>query len=1435
MPNWPPLGRALMRRFFGREEGEPAQHPGRKVIATGAEAVVATETLISEAIYRFSLPDADHSAWDNAFGVRVQSFGARGNSGATSAAAGLTLAGRRAAVLLRGAGMVEAGSGLGTLAARSVPLVLHATTSGAVGSARGSLKAITAAGAVVLVARNAQEAVDLTLVARRVAEQALAPFVVVMDAAETAWAPRDVALPEPDFIRDYLGRPDDEVESCTPAQRLLFGDRRRRLPAWFDLDRPIAHGVSRTGADLAAAGAGQQLLFGGLLEQQLGSAMDALSAETGRDLSPAILHQTKGARHVLVAVGAAIETAVAVADHLAGGSEPRVGVIGVTTLQPFPTELVRSALASAQTITALERGDGSLPEGGILTRTMQAAIGIPVRTATYGMDGGPLSAGDLSQLLAESANGNSDPRVSVVHLGIEAAGADTSFPARQVHLQALERACPELADTLITAAEALDLAPEAARAISVWWRARDANDDLPSVLASALESSAGIRVRAHTYVAEEGAAVARVAIAREVFHGPGEGVDACLIEDVSLSRSAAPLADIRDNGKLILASSVDPETLWASLPDGWRRTIQSRGLEVFTIEGGKETLASVAASILSDTQDERLARLDVSLLPKGSSALEASPLAGERFRTDQASYDNVPHFWNTVVAPRVGGEDASPIPDPLLAIGIVPPSTSAFHDATIGRSHLPRVDADKCIGCGQCWVECPDSAIATVAVGVGALLDAAADMAAKPDQDKDEQADKLRRAHRQLATRLDGALAKDESGALQVSMVREAFEWLVDKMGIAEGDRPGFDAAFEATASELAALPLTVTDLFFKEPHAQKKGTGELLMVAIDPRACQGCGGCATTCPEDAITMEPANSAAVAEADGLLRAWTKLPDTSGATIARASELDVGPLSAVLMSRHCLGALAGGDSAEPGSGERLAVRLVAAVVEHHSQRRVAKQLGELANVISSVQDAIDGALAVSVSSKDLSTLDDALGSVPSRPANFGALIERLDELGTRSTVDRDRVKDLVSVGRQLEDLARALGEGPDGFGRARFGVVIAPESIGQWAAHFPRNAFSGPVAVDVAGDAPELARGIRRAMIADHVGEARLSRLARLLAASATGTASDRRKLADLAWDDLSDDERTTRSPLIVFVGPEALSERALPSLSRLLASRDDIKVVLVEGRDRLPDAADPVMLALSHRTAFVLSTSIAHPSHMYEGLHAALSFEGPALIHINAPSPSRHGFGTDQTVDRARRAVASRVHPLLRYDPNAPGLFGARLSLEGNAQPEQGWASEDGRAWTPARWALGEERFSGAFAALAEDASSPIPIESWVSLDRPARGRCTPTIEDAAGNVLAISDALAELCRERYELFCVLQELAGVATPFTESVRAQVHAEVAAAHGAELDALRAEYESKLATQRDEQQSVIAARLKARLLELSGLRDRATPSGSSEVS
>jgi len=1155
-----------LRGLLGHHGEEAPRFRGREVELSGRQALIDLEGRMGQRLCR--VPD-----------------------GAISAAAGLALTGMRVTALVPADELARAVPALRAATARRAPFVIHAAVAD---GGHAGLHAVAECGCLTLIARDAQHALDLALAARFVAERALVPAVIALDGAEILDPVVELLLPDDDLLESFLKGPADEIECPTPSQRLLFGERRRNVPRWFDPDRPAAVGLEPAAEEYDAAVAGRRLFFTDHLPEIADPAFELLGQLTGRPLAPLTYSGIERARQVIVTQGSAIANAERVA---AGHSREGIGVVGLVRNRPFPEAALREALQGVETVTVLERVDDSETDLPPLLRDLRAALtGSSCRLLSATFD--RLDDEHLEAVIANMQRG--EAARARVRLGLGTRPRHSEYPKRQVLLDSIARDYPAL-------------------------------------------------------------------------------------EQRTLPALAAPAAP-----------------------------------------------------------------------PPRRHVPAALPRVVKRFDQIASTYDSVSRFWGEFSEPRAEGEESAP--DPYLALGVLPSCTATFHDRASERESVPQIDPDRCTGCGKCWTACPDSSLVALALGTEALLDTTHD-AAVGDLSAEPAVAQLRRAHKQLAARLDGALAKSESTHLGQAELTAGFAWLVDKLDLSEADRAVAEHVFERSTAVIEELGPSSTRRLFHEAHREQKGAGNLLMLGVDSRSCQGCGICAAVCADDAIEICPQTEEVLARMRRGWQAWEQLPDTPGKIIKQLSDAkEPGGLAALLLSRHCSLAVTGADGAEPGSGARLATRQIVAVVEFEMQQRLLRQAAELEKLAGKLREAIATSLAHKL------------------PDDNQELLDRLDEWTSSTPVDRQRVQELAEAARGLEHVRWRLTEGRQHLGRARYGLAVVGRDTAEWAIPFPRNPFCVPVVVDTTGEGPELAFGVAEGMLAEMVEDFREIRRARsVLEQNADSTEPER-----LSRKDLTEEELALCPPLLILTDPVTLTSSHMAGLARLLSSDLPVKVVLLDGRDLLATGADPALLALAHREAFVLSTSVAHPEHLLPGLRAALDFTGAALIHVHTPLPRTHGFEPTQTIERARMAVESRVHPLLRYDPSAPGVFGRRLSLEGNPSIDRAWVEEPASPRNPATWARGESRY-------AETAESE----------------------------------LERLVGKRGDHWAVLQELAGVVTPFTETVREAVEQQARGEQTVAIESLSRKHEAELAEVQERQRSEQAARLRDRLMQLAG--------------
>ena len=779
------------------------------------------------------------------------------------------------------------------------------------------------------------------------------------------------------------------------------------------------------------------------------------------------------------------------------------------------------------------------------------------------------------------------------------------------------------------------------------------------------------------------------------------------------------------------------------------------------------------------------------------------------------SYASLPRFWDqTGVLYRDGHSDRLTA-DPYLATGTMPPLSATFNDTSGNRIKLPEFDPTLCTGCGKCWTHCPDSAIGVVASTPAALIDAGINRTG---------ADAVRQVSSKLASRIISSNRKAADVAPTFGeLLNDAYAWLKDKMPLPEERKQAIEDGIADITAEFGALPVAITKPFFQDAEANKKDSAELLSIVINPDACKSCGLCVNNCEPEALLASEQDTAVLERARELWSVYSNTPDTASATLERVAENpDIGTMASILLSRYCQFALAGGDAAEAGSGEKMAVKLALAATEFHQQpvvQRFAKTLGEAGDSVTAlINETLSGTLAV----EDLDAVTEKLKRTSSPRIDLKDLAGDVGDTASGHSIDADYLLRLINLSNRITAAHHGLVEGKHGLGRARYGLAVAGGSAAAWAGAFPHNPFQAPVLVDMTGDAAQLAAGLIEGHLDETTELVRLLRLARLEIEQPDGADWQRRKLASLRWKDLDDDELALCPPLVLIGSDEMLAGQGLSQLIWLLNSDLPVKVLVLSALDfGLLEAStnnprgNLGLLALAQRNAYVAQTSLADPVHLGESMLQALHYKGPALLQVYAPSPMRHGFASRHTLAQAELAVTSRALPMFRYDPMAKGVFGARMSLDSN--PDDG-----DQVLTVADWALGQARFANHFERLASDAATPTALHEWLQLDAKGRKGKTPFVAMTDGEEeqrFTVSSGLADAADGCLENWQTLRELAGIETPFTEQLEKEIRADVAAEHQADLDAQKQASDAEIREIRERTQAEIASTIRSRLLQL----------------
>ncbi|MCP3962923.1 MAG: hypothetical protein GY719_34220 [bacterium] len=623
---------------------------------------------------------------------------------------------------------------------------------------------------------------------------------------------------------------------------------------------------------------------------------------------------------------------------------------------------------------------------------------------------------------------------------------------------------------------------------------------------------------------------------------------------------------------------------------------------------------------------------------------------------------DLPGFWDRLGVFYRDGTAADAIPDPFLAPGAVPPLSTALFAEAPSRTELPAFDPALCTGCGDCWSACPDGALGPVVIGTDALLNEGMRLAAGHGR----SVDKLRMVAKKLAGRVTRQLAGgDRSGGPAGENLDAAFEPLITAMKLPDEREAAIRDAYKAVREEIADLPVGRTAPFFDDCEQAER---QLFTLAVDPDACKGCGLCVAACEPGALSAVVDDPARTATARDLWRLTEELPAPDEATLEQArNHPEVGALAGALLSREARQSVTIVSGSEAGGGEALAVRQAVGMAAARLLPRRASQLAEVEELRSRLAAEIHDGLANALPDRDLEALQSGLDALDRPEAELAELTDRVETVFETERVDVPRTRGLVSAARGLSNVVWRFETGEGGLGRSPFGIVMAG-SPASWAGTFPGNPFAVPVTVAAGGSAVEMAQGLLEGHLDQALETVRALRRARAELEQRRPAESEPETLD---WNSLSVEERRLCPPLLLLAPEEALAGAGFAALSRALQAELPLKVVA------LADAADGDLdlglVALAAPGAFLAQTTVAHPRHLGDALTEAIDRDGPALVRVLAPSPTRGGFAADATLETAREAVDAGQLTLLHSAPEErSGLRRDVLdSLAGDSSAEQ--------------------------------------------------------------------------------------------------------------------------------------------------------------------
>jgi len=257
--------------------------------------------------------------------------------------------------------------------------------------------ALRDSGWLQLYATSNQEAVDLHIIAFRLAEAVSLPVMVCMDGFVLTHAYERVDIPEQAEVDAYL--PGFEPRQLLdPAEPVTMGAMVG--PEAFTEVRYLAHVRQMQALEL------------------LPTLAREFEARFGRDSGCLIQrYRSEDADTIVVALGSVVGTLQEVIDTLRDAGHA-VGVLAIRAFRPFPLAEVHDALVDAKRVIVLERAF-AVGQGGIVADSVRKALqGLPapIHTVVAGLGGRPITQASLRGMIER---GMRDELPSVTFLDLQ--------------------------------------------------------------------------------------------------------------------------------------------------------------------------------------------------------------------------------------------------------------------------------------------------------------------------------------------------------------------------------------------------------------------------------------------------------------------------------------------------------------------------------------------------------------------------------------------------------------------------------------------------------------------------------------------------------------------------------------------------------------------------------------------------------------------------------------------------------------------------------------------------------------------------------------------------------------------------------------------------------------------------------------------------------
>jgi len=614
-----------------KKKNETYRYPGTRAAMDGNTAAIMCERESTDGAGAYPITPSTQMGeyWaENAAAGHINISGRplifiepEGEHAAAAVTAGLSMTGLRAANFSSGQGIAYMHESLYAAVGKRLTYVLNmgcrAMTKATLNVHAGhdDYHCVDDTGFFQVFAKNAQHVADLNIIAHRIAELALTPGIVGQDGFLTTHLIESLMIPERELIAEYLGSPDDIIDTPTPAQKIIYGEQRRRIPELWTVDDPVMAGVVQNQDSYMQSVAAQRPYFFDHVQALAEQSLEEFHALTGRRYERVMTYRCDDAEYLILGQGSLIPTAEAVADYMRKERGIKVGVVNLLMFRPFPGDLLTKVLQGRKAVAVLERTDQPLAADLPLIREIRAVLSKSLENgqndqaypdlATYkSMKDMPslysgsfgLGSRDLQPegVVAAIENMLPDGRHKrLFYLSIDFVRQSMMTPKQEIYQQSVMDAYPGVADLALRGSVNPNLMPEGSITVRMHsvggWGAITTGKNLALTLFELL----GYHVKANPKYGSEkkgqptsyylSAAPEPIRINCEYYY-----VDVVLSPDPNVFGHTNAVAGLNKGGVLVMQSDAgSPEEFWQSIPERYRKTIIENEIRVFYLDAFK--------------------------------------------------------------------------------------------------------------------------------------------------------------------------------------------------------------------------------------------------------------------------------------------------------------------------------------------------------------------------------------------------------------------------------------------------------------------------------------------------------------------------------------------------------------------------------------------------------------------------------------------------------------------------------------------------------------------------------------------------------------------------------------------------------------------------------------------------------------------------------